>query len=153
MNTTTTIKLESPYKDKPFQIGMNILLAIFLGPFIIFMMVHTAIMNKVDDPLSWALLCISSLLFVFLSYSKFKYIHFILYGKPTAEISYQNRSILFMPHKETVWIDQIDTFIYSNRFKKYILRNKNIPGTSVEVKRNTEFEHALMKFSLECKVE
>lgn len=153
MPTATSIKLESPYKNKPFSLISNVLLALIMGPFIIYMMVDTAVTNKVDDPTSWILLCIASLLFSYLSYSKFKYIYFVFYGKQSAEINYQNKSILFLPYKETVWLDKVDTFIYSTKSKKYILRDKKSPGSSFEIKRNAEFEQAMLRFSLECKVE
>lgn len=151
--TTTSIKLESPYKDKPFALISNVLLALMMGPFIIYMMIDTAVTNKIDDPTSWVLLCIASLLFSYLSYSKFKYIYLVFYGELSAEINYQNRSIVFLPYKETVWLDKVDTCIYNTKSKKYILRDKNSPATSVEAKRNPEFEKALLRFSLECKIE
>ena len=153
MATHASIKLESPYKDKPFSLISNVLMALIMGPFIIYMMVDTAVTNKVDDPTSWTLLCIASLLFSYLSYSKFKYIYFVFYGEQRAEINYQNKSILFLPYKETIWLDKVDTFIYSTKSKKYILRDKKNPGSSFEIKRNAELEQAMLRFSLECKVE
>lgn len=153
MPTATTIKLESPYKGKPFPLISNVLLAIVMGPFIIFMMAHTAVANNVTDPLSWIIGAVSSLLFVFLSYSKFKYIYYMFFKEHTAEINYQNRSILFLPYKETVLIENVTTFVYRKKYKSYVFTYSNLTNTRFELKRNEVFENALRKFSLECTIE
>lgn len=153
MSTTTSIKLESTYKGKPFPLISNVLLAIILGPFIIFIMAHTAIANKVTDPLSWGIGCVSSLLFAFLSYTKFKYIYYMFFKEHTAEINYENRSILFLPYNETVLIENVTTFVYRKKYKSYIFTYSNLTTTRFELKRNETFENALKKFSLDCKVE
>lgn len=153
MHTSTLISLIPSYKGNTFNFILAILLAILMGPFIIFMIAHTAISNNITDPLSWALASVSSLLFVFLSYTKFKYIYYTYFKEHTAEINYEKKSIFFLPYKETVLIEQVTAFVYSKRFKKYVFRYSNQPAISVEVKKNTAFEHALLDFALECKEE
>jgi hypothetical protein len=150
---TTLITLTPSYKGNTVNFILAILLATFLGPCIIFMMVHTAISNNVTGLLSWSLLCVSSLLFILLSYSKFKYIYYTYFKEHTAEIDYGKKSIFILPYKETISLEKVTAFVYSKRFKKYYFRYENLPVTSIEAKRNTTFEHALLDFSLECKEE
>lgn len=150
MHTTTSITLTPSYKGNSFNFALAILLAILMGPFIIFMIVDTALSNNVTDLLSWALASVSSLLFLYLSYTKFKYIYYTYFKEHIAEIDYEKKSIFFQPYKETVLIEHVTAFVYSKRFKKYIFRYSNQADISIEAKKNTAFEHALLDFSLEC---
>lgn len=153
MNKIISIKLDSSYKEKRLQLMLNVFLAFVMGPFIIFIMIHTAVTNKVDDPKSLIFLGVASLLFCYLSYSKFKYIYLIYFGTHTAEIDYENKSILFKPFNETILIENVSAFVYMNKSKRYIFRHNNEKNTVLELKQNKEFENALMRLSLNCKIE
>jgi hypothetical protein len=153
MNKIISIKLDSSYKEKRLQLILNVFLAFIMGPFIIFIMIYTAVTNKVDDPKSLILLVIASLLFCYLSYSKFKYIYLIYFGTHTAEIDYENKAILFKPFNETILIENVSAFVYMNKSKRYIFRHNNEKNTILELKQNKAFENEVKRFSLECKVE
>lgn len=153
MYTTTSITLTPSYKGNVINFILSIFLATLMGPFIIFMIVHTAISNNVTDLLSWCIGGVASLLFVFLSYTKFKYIYFTYFKEHTVEINHTNKSIFFLPFKETVLLENVTGFVYRKKIKSYIFTYKNHAQNSFEIKRNETFEKLLTRFSLSLNIE
>jgi hypothetical protein len=154
MTTLTSIQLESTYKENHLHFVMHVFLALSFGPLTIFIIVSTAIKNAEDDLISGTILVLVLLFFCYFSYCRFKYLYYTYFKDHSIKINYETKSILYLPLNKTILIDKVTEFVYINKFNYYIFRyGIGLPISSFAVKRNIEFENALLQFPLECNVE
>ena len=153
MPKTTSVKLESIYKEDRLHFVLHTLLALFLAPILIMILIHSAVTNEIDNPILWIILILVSLFSAYLSYLKFQYIYFIYFEGHRADIDSEKKTIVYFPFNKTVSAEQVTAFVYSTKLKSYLFLSKESPAISFEINRNVEFEKALQQLSLKCKEE
>jgi hypothetical protein len=146
------IETKSALLERYFYLSFSLLIALITGPFIVISLITAAYLNSVTDPVSYTILGICSLFFLFISYRMFRSIYFIIFENYKIQIDENSKIIkILSPVNEIIKLVDVKSFHYINNTYVFRFNNTLIINNTLTIKRNTDFEMAVKRLtSLDC---